>query len=151
VGEVNLFVNSMGYKFLEHTADIKILVEESNLDEAFKTSAMALKQVMAENIEVAPKINRILTLEEKDIKDLLYRFMEEFIYLLDAEDFLLSEIVDLEVNKDSEKDIFVLSATISGDNASDYKFTNDVKAVTFSDMKIEESEGKCVIQLVLDV
>jgi len=141
----------MGYKFLEHTADIKILVEESSLDEAFKTSAIALKQVMAENIEVSSKITRIISLEEKDIKDLLYRFMEEFIYLLDAEDFLMSEIIDLEVNKDSMNDVFVLSATISGDNASNYRFTNDVKAVTFNEMRIEESEGKCVIQLVLDV
>src|SRR3989338_8799480 len=93
----------MPYEFLEHTADLKIRVEEPTLDEAFKTSAIALKQAMAENIEVKSKITRLVTIEEKDINDLLYRFMEEFIYLLDADDFLMSEIVDLEVNKDNEK------------------------------------------------
>ena len=141
----------MSYKFLEHTADLKIRVEEPTLDEAFKTSALALKQAMAENIEVKSKITRLVTIEEKDINDLLYRFMEEFIYLLDADDFLMSEIVDLEVNKDNEKNVYVLSATISGDNASNYRFSNDVKAVTFNEMKVIEEEGKCTIQIVLDV
>src|SRR3989344_3602604 len=141
----------MSYKFLEHTADLKIRVEEPTLDEAFKTSAIALKQAMAENIEVKSKITRLVTIEEKDINDLLYRFMEEFIYLLDADDFLMSEIVDLEVNKDNEKNIYVLSATISGDSASNYRFSNDVKAVTFNEMKVIEEEGKCTIQIVLDV
>lgn len=143
----------MPYTFLEHTADVKILVEEPTLDEAFKTAAMALKQTMAENVEVKSKITRIITLEENDINDLLYRFMEEFIYLLDADDFLMSEIIDLEVNKDNEKNLFVLSATISGDNASNYRFSNDVKAVTFNEMKITEDKknNKCTIQIVLDV
>jgi SHS2 domain-containing protein len=143
----------MGYEFLEHTADIKILVEEPNLDEAFKTSAMALKQVMAENVQVKSKITRIISVEGKDLQDLLYSFLEEFIFLLDADDFLLSEVIDLEVNKDQEKNVYVLSATIIGDSASNYRFSNNVKAVTFNDMKIEEDKenNNCVIQLVLDV
>lgn len=143
----------MAYKFLEHTADLKILVEESNLDEAFKTSAIALKQAMAENVEVKSKITRLITIEEKDINDLLYKFMEEFIYLLDAENFLMSEIIDLEVNKDNKKNGYVLSATISGDNADNYRFSNDVKAITFNEMKVIEDikNNKCTIKIVLDV
>lgn len=141
----------MPYKFLEHTADIKILVEESSLDEAFKTSVMALKEAMAEGIKVNPKIGRIISKDEKDLGDLLYTFLEEFLYLLDAEDFLLSEVEDLEITKDNEG--YHLSAKILGDNASNYRFTNDVKAITFNDMKIEEDlkNNKCTIQMVLDV
>jgi len=139
----------MPYKFLEHTADIKILVEEPSLDEAFKTAAMAMKQVMAENIEVKPKISRIISKYDKDMGDLLYSFLEEFLYLLDAEDFLLSEIEDLEITREGSE--YYLSAKVLGDKASDYRFTNDVKAVTFNDMKIDEDKDKCVIQLVLDV
>jgi SHS2 domain-containing protein len=141
----------MPYKFLEHTADIKILVEEPSLDEAFKTSAQAIKQVMAEDIEVKPKIGRIIAKDEKDLKDLLYTFMEEFIYLLDADDFILSEVEDLEITRDAGG--YHLTSKITGDKASDYRFSNDVKAITFNDMSIEEDNKtkKTIIQFVLDV
>ncbi len=143
----------MGYEFLDHTADLKIKIEESSLDEAFKTAALAIKQAMAENIEVSQKITRIVSVEGKDLQDLLYNFMEEFIFLLDADDFILADIIDLEVNKDEEKNIWTLSSTISGDNASNYRFSNDVKAITFNEMKIQEDKenNKVVIQFVLDV
>jgi len=143
----------MGYEFLEHTADLKIRIEESSLDEAFKTAAMAIKQAMAENVSVAQKITRVVSVEGKDLQDLLYNFMEEFIFLLDADDFILAEVIDVEVNRDEEKNIWVLSSTIIGDNASSYRFSNDVKAITFNEMKIEEDKEheKVVIQFVLDV
>ena len=46
-----------------------------------------------------------------------------------------------------------LNARISGDNASNYKFTNDVKAVTYNDMKVEQDKEKDLwkITVVLDV
>lgn len=143
----------MGYEFLEHTADLKIKIEEENLDEAFKTAALAIKQAMAENIVVKEKINRILNIEGKDLQDLLYSFMEEFIFLLDADDFLLASIVDLEVNFNEENNLWNLTSTISGDNASNYRFSNDVKAITFNEMKIQEDKenNKVIIQFVLDV
>ena len=149
----------MPYKFLEHTADIKILVEEKNLDEAFKTSALALKEVMSENSPVKGEKSRIISIEGDDIGDLLYNFLEEFIYLLDAERLLLSKIEDLEVNelkeiKDGkEKKGFSLTATIIFGDAKRLKFSNKVKAITFNDMKISEDKKtkKCTIQFVLDV
>lgn len=141
----------MGYEFLDHTADLKIKIEEPTLDEAFKTAALAIKQAMAENISVAQKITRIVSVEGKDLQDLLYNFMEEFIFLLDADDFILADILDLEVNKDAEKNLWTLTSTISGDNASNYRFSNDVKAITFNDMKIQEEPEKVIIQFVLDV
>lgn len=143
----------MPYEFLEHTADLKIKVEEPSLDEAFKTAAFALKQAMAENITVNPKTTKLINVDGKNLNELLYNFIEEFIYLLDAENFILADVLDLEVNKDREKNAFVLSATISGDSAGNYQFTNDVKAVTFNDMEINEDKKSsiCTLKFVLDV
>jgi len=141
----------MGFKFLEHTADLKILVEEPNLEKAFETSALAMRQAIAEDVKVRPKIGRLIGVEGRDISDLLYNFLEEFIYLLDAENFILSEIEDLEI--DEEEKGFSLSCKILGDKANNYQFTNDVKAITFNDMKITENKKakKVTIQFVLDV
>lgn len=145
----------MAYKFLEHTADIKIAVEEKNLEDAFKSSALALREVMLEHekIKIKSEKSRLISVEGKDLGDLLYTFLEEFLYLIDAEDFILSEIEDLEITEieDKKKKSLVLSAKILGDKASKYKFVNKVKAITFNDMKISEEGKSFKLQFVLDV
>ena len=139
----------MGFKFLPHTADVKILVEEKTLNKAFSTAAMALKEVMAEKIVAAPKIKREIKVKGKDREYLLYSFLEEFLYLLDARNFLLSKAPVVKITK--TKDGFSLEAKITGDNAKKDTFTNKVKAVTYNDMLIEEKKGKIRIIFVLDV
>ena len=139
----------MGFKFLEHTADVKIQVEEKTLDKAFSTAALAMKEVIAEQILVAPRIKKEFSVEGKDKEALLYNFLEEFLYLLDTEGFLLSKAPIVKIAKSKEG--FSLKAQLIGDNASKYVFTNDVKAITYNEMKIEEKPGKVTIVFVLDV
>ena len=46
------------YKFLEHTADLKVQAFGKTLEEVFINSALAMKQAIAEDIKVkAQKIN----------------------------------------------------------------------------------------------
>ena len=139
----------MGYKFLEHTADLKIIVEENSLERAFKTSVMALKEVIAENIRVRTTLKKTISVEGEDLSDLLYKFIEEFLFLLDSEDFLVSKIEKLEI-RENEKG-YALTTNVSGDKSSRYNFSNSVKAITFNDMFVKEEKGKFRIQFVLDV
>jgi SHS2 domain-containing protein len=143
----------MPYKFLEHTADVKILVEEKSLEDAFVSSALAVKEIILdyEKLKIKSEKSRFLSIEGKDLGDLLYNFLEEFIYLLDAEGFILSEIESLEITK--EKNKFSLDCHVIGDRAGNYKFVNKVKAVTFNEMKVQEDKKtkKVIIQFVLDV
>ena len=141
----------MGFKFLEHTADVKILVEESSLNKAFSTSALAMKEVMAEQIKVAPKIKKEISVEGNDKESLLYSFLEEFLYLLDAKSFILSKAPLVKITETEKDKKLILNAKIIGDNASNYIITNNVKAITYNDMFIKEEKGKVVIQFVLDV
>lgn len=140
------------YKFLEHTADIKIQAFGKNMEDAFKNSALALKERISEKIIIKPKKSRVISIEGKDLSDLLYSYLEEFLFLLDADDFVLAEIEDLEISGNI-KEGFSLSAKILGDNASNYKFSNSVKAITFNDMKINEDKNSRIwtCQFVLDV
>jgi SHS2 domain-containing protein len=139
----------MPFKFLPHTADVKILVEEKTLEKAFSTSASALKEVIAEKIKVKEKLKKQISIKENDKESLLYSFLEEFIYLLDAENFLPGKIKKLEIKRVRES--FSLKARVSGDKASNYKFTNDVKAITYNEMFVKEGKNKTTIQFVLDV
>ncbi len=135
----------MSFEYFEHTADIKFQASGKTIEKAFEQAAMALKQVIAEDVKVKDKINKEIKAKGKDKKALLYNFLEEFLYLLDAEDFLFSKVTNIKIKDNT------LKANISGDKASNYKFTNDVKAITYNSMFIKKEKDKYVVQVVLDV
>ena len=142
---------SKKFIFLEHTADVKFQAFGKTLNEAFENSALALKETISGKLKVKAKINKKIKVEGRDNEALLYRFLEQFLYLLDAENFLFSKIKKIKVSDGR------LEAEISGDLAGRYKFTNDVKAVTYSQMFVkQEKAGKgkgkrFICQVVLDV
>jgi SHS2 domain-containing protein len=45
----------------------------------------------------------------------------------------------------------MLKATLLGDKASNYKFTNDVKAITYNSMFVKKQKEEYILQVVLDV
>jgi SHS2 domain-containing protein len=119
-------------KFLEHTADVQFQAIGKTIEAAFENSAIALKRTMCAGITVKSRKKKIITLRKKDLESLLYSFLEEILYLLDAENFIIGEISKIKIDR------FNLKATILGDDASEYSFTNPVKAVTYNDMFIRK-------------
>ena len=139
----------MSYTFLEHTADVKFRAEGDSLDSLFVSSFQALRETICGDITILEQIEKEIEIKGKDLDGLLYSFLEEFLFLLDSEDFLASNIKSIEIDKEN----FKLKATISGDKAENYKFTNDVKAITYNEMfvKFDEEKKKWLSQVVLDV
>jgi SHS2 domain-containing protein len=112
--------------------------------EAFENSAMALKEVMFSGIKFKSKLKRKIKVSAKDDVGLLYRFLEQFLYLLDADDFVF-EKVKVKISKNK------LEADVFGDLREGYEFTNDVKAITYNSMFVKEENGKTTTQVVIDV
>lgn len=135
----------MKIKFLEHTADVKFQAFGGSLEAAFANAALALKQVITKESKVKQVITRKVQVSGKDNEALLYNFLEEFLFLLDAKDFILSKIKKIEIEKDK------LTAEVLGDKASLYKFNNDVKAVTYNQMYVKKYRNGYIVQVVLDV
>lgn len=139
----------MTYNFLEHTADVKFLAEADSLENVLIESAKALKETICGNIIVLGQETKTIEIVGQNMENLLYSFLEEFLVLLDSEDFLLSEIIEISADKEQ----FKIKATITGDKTDNYKFTNDVKAITYNEMFIQEVPGKNLwqAQVVIDV
>jgi len=134
----------MKYKFLEHTADVKFQAFGSSLKSVFENSALALRETMFGKIKISEDIKKKFEVEADDNPGLLYRFLEQFLYLLDAENFIFNRvIIKIKNNR--------LYAEVWGDLASNYKFTNDVKAITYNQMRVEKNGRKFMTQVVLDV
>jgi SHS2 domain-containing protein len=133
------------FKFLEHTADIKFRAFGKNIDEVFDNSALALKEIICGKMKIKKKKEKIIKIKGKDFESLLYKFLEEIIYLLDAENFLISSIKEIKIKN------LELKAVITGDEVKNYKFTNNVKAVTYNEMFVKKEKGKWISQAVIDV
>jgi SHS2 domain-containing protein len=135
----------MKYKFLEHTADVKFQAFGKNLNELFENSALALKETICGKIKVKEKISKKIKVKGRDIESLLYKFLEEILYMLEADNFILGEIKNINIKKSE------LNAVIIGDKTLNYSFTNPVKAITYNEMFIKKQKDRWVSQVVLDV
>lgn len=136
----------MKFKFLEHTADIKFQAFGNSIEEVFENSALAMFNSMS-NEKVRKKKSFKINVKGKDFESLLYNFLEELLFLLDSEDFLLSKIKKIKIDKEN----FKLNAEIVGDDAENYEVHEDIKAITYNDMFVKKQGNKFISQVVVDV
>lgn len=137
----------MKYSFLEHPADEKFIASGKNLAEMFIGAANALKEAMYEKIKIKERTEEKIEVSGSDLENLLYNFLEEFLFLLEAKEFALSKIKNLSLDKKNLK----IKATVSGDNAKKYNIANPVKAITYSEMKVKKVNKGYKCTVVLDV
>jgi SHS2 domain-containing protein len=134
----------MKYKFLEHTADIKFKAYGKNLAELYENCVYAMCSVMHSG-KVVSKVKRKIEIKGKDLENLLYVFLEEFLFLIDSEGIFLSKIDRMKVDT---KNFVVEADVFFGDSPV---LETHVKAVTYNDMFVKKEKGKWVAQIVLDV
>jgi SHS2 domain-containing protein len=124
------------YKFLECNTGIKLLVFGRTIEEAFENSAYAMIEVIhSEKVEDA-LVTR-LKVVGGDYERLLHNFLEQILFLLNSEKFMLNKInriSKIRTNKDGD---FELIADISGDDARKYKLDLDIKAITYNEMFVK--------------
>jgi SHS2 domain-containing protein len=136
----------MKFKILEHTADGKFQAYGISLDESFINSAYAMISLMTKN-KIKEEIKKKIKIKGKNIEQLLYNFLEEILFLLDSENFILSKIKKIKIDKGK----FLLEAEISGDKTKNYEIFGNVKAVTYNSMFVKKQKGKFITQVVVDM
>lgn len=138
----------MGYKFLEDIAiaDIAFEATGKDLNELFESAAVALESSMANIGKVKPKIKKEINLSKETLEELLFGFLNELVYLKDAEHLLFSKFTV----KVGEKK---LAAEVFGEKIDSkvHELDNDVKAVTFHDFKVERTRNGWKTTIILDV
>jgi SHS2 domain-containing protein len=135
------------YKFLEHTADAKFQAYGKNMEEAFTNAAMAMMSIMTDTSKIAKKTEKTVAVDAHDLTSLLVKFLSEFLYLLDAENFLLGSVAELKITKNRSG--YKLTAAAFGDDAAKYATKGDIKAVTYNDIKVQEKPA--MVQVVVDI
>ncbi len=134
----------MKYKFLPHTADVKFKAFGKTLNQAFENAALAFSETIAKGDKIKNTKTKEIEVQGQDKENLFYNFLEELIYLFDAENFVTKNAkVSIKENK--------LKAKLQGDDAKNYKNLDHVKAMTYAEMKIKKTTHGWEVQAVLDV
>ncbi|MEK6818924.1 MAG: archease [Nanoarchaeota archaeon] len=135
--------HSLKYEFLEHTSEIKFKAYGRTINEVFENVVLAISDFMTKGKEIKPRKFKEIVVVGQDIESLLYNFLDEIIYLLDAENFIVKK-----------GEVFVrgnnVKATLYGDDASLYFGLENVKAPTYSEMFVKKTDdGVWEFQAVL--
>ncbi|MDI6793042.1 MAG: archease [bacterium] len=137
------------YEYLPHTADAKFRAYGQTLEEAFGNAALAIFNLLVDTEKVESRLEHKVSLTARGKESLLFDFLSELLFLIDAENFLLAGVDKVSISEESSS--FKLEATLLGDNLTGYDIHGQVKAVTYHEMVISEDENGWALQVVVDV
>ena len=139
------------YRILPHTADGKFQAYGATLEEAFGNAALATASLMWDWAKIEPRTRYAIRVRARDLEQLLVKFLGEVLYLFETRRFLLGEVTGLTIER-GEADSRIEAVFIGDAVADRYELFGDVKAVTYNEMKIEESDcGLYSVQVVVDM
>jgi len=143
----------MPYRYLEEigTADIAFEATGRDLPELFRDAADATTNVMIDNIEaIQPRQTRRIELSNDKFDMLLFDFLQELIFLKDAERLLLRI---REVQIDHRDKMYLVKATAEGETLDPERHHQraDVKAVTLHNFTVEQTDGGWKAKVLLDI
>ena len=138
------------FEYLEEeaTADLAVRSNGTTLEEAFVNMALGMENAMTSLEQVEPKVEKEFKVDGRDLGELLYNFLEEFLFMKDTENLVFSKVT-VEFSDDRTK----LKARCWGESFDPTRHEPkiDVKAVTYSLMEIQKERNHWSIRTVFDI
>ena len=138
----------MSYKSLEHATDAIFEVNASNLEEAFVVAAKSVIETILDTSTIDETQEKTMTVLGKDLRYLLYNWLEEIIILTITDGFA-AKTISVALEKSSE---YKITARFKGEkiDIEKHHFKVEIKAPTFHDMEIKQN-GTVYMRYLLDL
>jgi len=138
------------YTFIDHTADILFEAQAPTLNQLFEQCALAVEDTQVDIKLIEPEIIKNISLKNKSVEGLLFDFLEELIYLKDAELLIFSRFLVKIAEKNHE---FLLTAQAQGEKLNREKQGQkvDVKAVTMHLFEVKKVTAGWQAKVLLDI
>ncbi len=137
------------FRFLEFaTADVAFEAYGKDLNELFENAAIALFEIMTDTSKVEDKKSVKIEIEGNSIEDLLFNWLNELIFYVDAENMFFSKF-NVKIDERQCK----LFAECKGENIDPEKheLRTQAKACTYHKLKIEKKGDMWVARVLVDV
>ena len=69
------------------------------MEEAFSNAALAMFSIITDTKKIKKNLKKGIEAKGHDLKSLLYNYLEELLFLIDTENFLLNHIEELKIHK----------------------------------------------------
>jgi SHS2 domain-containing protein len=138
------------FEYLEHTADAKFIAYGMTLKESFENAALAMMNVMVDTDAVKSVQSEKVELRSHDLDALLFDWLSEVLFVFEVENMVFNGfVID---TLDQRGDEFHLIARLMGEpiDLSVHKFGTEVKAATYNDMSIQETDSGWTVQATVD-
>jgi SHS2 domain-containing protein len=138
----------MDHETFDHVADIGVRGFGRSPEEAFAGGARAMFSVMVDLETVEPRTRVQVECSAPDLETLFVEWLNELLFLSDSEGMAFSDF-EVEIGKGGT----VLKGTARGEPLVPEKHhtKTEVKAATYSQMKVEKEDGRWVAQCIVDV
>ena len=138
----------MSYRYLEHATDAIIEVTAPNLSTAFEVAGKSVVETIIDPSKIEEKTMKHLSITGKDLRYLLYNWLEEVIILTITDGFAVKRIsVKIENNQE-----YKIQAELFGEEIDIKKhgFKVEIKSPTFHEMDIHEGD-QITLRYLLDL
>ena len=138
----------MSYRYLEHSTDAIIEVTAPNLTTAFEVAGKSVVETIIDPSKIEEKTMKHLSITGKDLRYLLYNWLEEVIILTITDGFAVKRIsVKIENNQE-----YKIQAELFGEEIDIKKhgFKVEIKSPTFHEMDIHEGD-QITLRYLLDL
>ena len=134
------------FEFIDHTADVGILVMAPTPEGMFETAALAFTALITNVDSLDLRLERKFRLQEYDMETLLVTWLQELLYLLDTEDLIFGRF---QVNLQE----FSLEATAWGEifDPEIHPMKTEIKAVTYHQLEVEQSDQGWQARVIFDI
>lgn len=135
------------YKFIDHTADIAIVLDGDSLNDLFETAFYAFKEIVINTNDSNVSDDYLLDLCADNYEELLISFLSELNYLILVKKCIIKSIDSLQINE------YNLTCNILFDNFNPRKhiIKEEIKAVTYHQFMLEHTEGSYKAKIVFDI
>jgi len=135
------------FEIIDHTADMGIIAYGANLKQLFSNAALALFSLVTEPESIRQELQRDVKIISEDKDSLLVEWLNELIYLFDAEHMLFNRFDIERLTGDC------LNASCYGENVDPlrHKIKTGVKAATYHMLKIDRDGDGYRVQVIFDI
>ena len=134
------------FEIIDHTADVGIVAYGDSVEEVFINAAYGMFSLIADLEKVAEVIRHEIVAEAPDQEELLVTWLNELLYLFDADNLIFSRFEISDLGKDR------LRAIAYGEKVDParHDLKTQVKAATYHLLKLEKG-NRFRAQVILDI
>jgi SHS2 domain-containing protein len=135
------------YEFTEHTADLGLKAYGSSIEELFVHAAEGMFDVLVSTKNVEESKERVIDVEAMAVDNLMVSWLSELLYLYDTEHLVFSGFQIQRIENDR------LKAIVRGEvlDPARHEIKTGIKAVTYHQLYLEETEAGWETQVIFDI